>query len=171
VGTSYGPEKVFVTATPSTIYLGQNYAGGIVFYIDGTGEHGLVCAATDQGGYSWGCLGTSIPTGTALGTGAVNTAAIVATCGEASIAAKICDDLVLNSYSDWFLPSLDELSMMFTNLHSQGVGAFSISYYWSSSQAWDGNYAYFRYFNISNGYADGGYKGWTWVYVRAIRAF
>jgi hypothetical protein len=134
VGTTYGPEKVFTTATPSTPYIGQNYAGGIVFYIDSTGLNGLVCAAADQGSYTWGCQGTNIPTGTAFGTGATNTAAIVASCGDANIAAKICDNLVLNSYSDWFLPSKDELSLIYTNLYAQGLGSFSTSYYWCSSQ-------------------------------------
>jgi hypothetical protein len=57
-GTSYGSEKVFTSATPPTPYIVQNYAGGIVFYIDGSGQHGLVCASANQGSYGWGCPGT-----------------------------------------------------------------------------------------------------------------
>ena len=168
VGTVYGPEEVFTTATPATLYLGQSYAGGIIFYLDGTGEHGLVCVSADQGKYGWGCLGTSIPTDTALGTGATNTATIVASCGEANSAAKIADNLVLNGYSDWFLPSKDELALMYTNLQSHGLGGFLSSRYRSSSEysataAWtldfrNGEVVYWMDKNMN-------------YYVRAVRAF
>jgi hypothetical protein len=170
VGTTYGPEKVFTTATPSTPYIGQNYAGGIVFYVDSTGLHGLVCASSDQAGYTaWGCQGTNIPTGTARGTGATNTAAIVASCGTANIAARICDNLVLNSYGDWFLPSKDELALMYTNLSSQGLGSFSPTcWYWSSSQ-YDATYGWFLRF--SDSYWGQDTKNDAYPYVRAVRAF
>jgi len=165
VGTTYGAQEVFTTAEPPTPYVGQNYAGGIVFYVDGTGQHGLVMAPVDQGWYPWGCEGTSIPTSAAVGTGATNTAAIVASCGEANIAAKIADDLVLNGYDDWFLPSKDELSLMGTNLSSQGLGDLGPYYYSSTesnaSRTW---YLYFAY----------GYGEYPKSYafpVRAVRAF
>jgi len=168
VGTTYGPEKVFTTATtPSGLYIGQNYAGGIIFYLDSTGSHGLVCATADQGVAAWGCQGTNIPTGTALGTGATNTAAIVASCGDANFAAKICDNLVLNSYSDWFLPSKDEFSLMRTNLAPHGLGSFFGNYYWVSSQ-YDATYGY--YFYVPEGYSGYTYKSNGYP-VRAVRAF
>ena len=166
VGTTYGAEKVFTTATPSTPYIGQNYAGGIIFYLDGTGEHGLVCASINQGNYVWGCQGTSIPTGTVLGTGTTNTAAIVASCGESNTAAKICDNLVLNSYSDWFLPSKDELTLMYTNLYTQGLGSLS-GFYWTSSQR-DASWSWMCIF--SNGATYDFPKGEAYG-VRAVRAF
>lgn len=134
VGTAYGQNEVFTTLEPAGPYLGKNHAGGVVFHVDGTGEHGLVVAASDQGSYPWGCQGTSIPTGTAVGTGATNTAAIVASCGESSTAARVADALVLNGYDDWFLPSGDELGLIYTNLYAQGLGAWSGGY-WSSSQS------------------------------------
>lgn len=165
-GTAYGPEKVFTTATPTTPYLGQNYAGGIVFYVDGTGEHGLVCTTTDQGSYPWGCEGTSIATGTALGSGATNTAAILASCGTANIAAQVADSLVLNAYSDWFLPSTGEISLMYSNLAAQGLGGFG-SYYLSSSQV-DARDAYL--YSFGSGYSLNYPKSGT-MSVRAVRAF
>ncbi len=126
-GTVYGAEKVFSTLVPPTPYIGQNYAGGLVFYIDSTGNHGLVCTPTNLGNYQWGCNGTSIATSTAFGTGASNTAAIAAFCAQANISAKICDALSLGGYSDWFLPSRDEAYLMYTNLHLVGLGGFSVS--------------------------------------------
>ncbi|MCW5907390.1 MAG: hypothetical protein KIS94_06000 [Chitinophagales bacterium] len=173
-GTVYGAEKVFTTLTPATPYIGQNYAGGIVFYIDGSGTHGLVCAPSNQGSYQWGCDGTSIATSTAVGTGASNTAAIAAFCAQANISAKICDALTLNGYSDWFLPSRDEVMLMYNNLHLVGLGGFSFvpgcgnsCTYATSSESgansstgvdfWNGSYA-----NPGKNVAN---------YVRAVRAF
>ncbi len=167
VGTAYGPQVAFTTAEPSTPYLGQSYAGGIVFYLDGTG-HGLVSAPADLGGLVWGCYGTSIQTGTAVGTGATNTAAIVASCGEASFAAKAADNLSLNGYADWFLPSRDELGLLWTNLASQGLGGFISYWYWSSSQASATTATSTRF---SDGYTISGDSKNNWRYVRAVRAF
>jgi hypothetical protein len=116
-----------------TYAIGENYGGGIIFYIDGTGQHGLIAAPTDQitGSY-WGCYATKIGgTSTAIGTGQANTTAIVNGCNTPGIAARVCNDLVLNGYNDWFLPSKDELFQ----LHVQEAifGYFSHPY-WSSSE-------------------------------------
>jgi hypothetical protein len=128
-GTFYGDQKQLTTGNSTSLYIGQSYAGGIIFYLDSSGNHGLVCADADQGSYYWGCNGTLMgATGTAIGTGASNTAAIIAGCTENNIAAKICDDLVLNGYNDWFLPSKLELNAMYQNLLVNGIGNFSSSY-------------------------------------------
>jgi hypothetical protein len=132
IGTAYGNEVSFTTNLTT---IGSNYAGGIVFYIDSTGQHGLVCAPSDQGWYQWGCYGTDISgTSTAFGTGMANTLAIVNGCGQRPIAASACNDLVLNGYDDWYLPSVNELSLLYQNLRTQNLGNFSVSSYWSSSQ-------------------------------------
>jgi uncharacterized protein (TIGR02145 family) len=131
VGTSYGNEVSFTT---DSIRIGSNYAGGIVFYLDSTGQHGLVCAPSDQWG-QWGCWGTDIVgTSTTFGTGQANTNWILFGCSQRPIAASVCDDLVLNGYSDWYLPSLGELQLIHSNLYVQGIGGFSIYSYISSSQ-------------------------------------
>jgi len=157
---------------PPAFAIGQNYGGGIIFYVDGTGQHGLISSATDQGTAAWGCYDAVNPTwiaatGTAIGLGQANTTAIVNGCAEAGIAARLCDDLVLNGYSDWFLPSKDELNQMY--LHKSVIGSFQIGiYYWSSSEA-TSFLAYSQ--DLESGTQYGSLKAWDDVHVRAIRAF
>jgi hypothetical protein len=165
VGTAYGNE---VTYTTTPLSIGMTYAGGIIFNLDSTGQHGLVCAPFDQGGVPWGCIGTNIPnTTTAVGSGAINTALILASCTFRPNAASVCEDLVLNGYSDWYLPSLGELQLIYNRLYNQGLGGFGGLWYWSSSQynsvaAWN-----LRFYS---GYSDTGYKDSN-DQVRAVRAF
>ncbi|MEI7981110.1 MAG: DUF1566 domain-containing protein, partial [Bacteroidota bacterium] len=163
VGTSFGNELTLNTA----YYIGSTYGGGIIFYLDGTGQHGLIAATNDQSsGAEWGCIGTLIGgTSTAFGTGQANTAAIVNGCSTAGIAARICNDLVLNGYDDWFLPSKEELNHL--SLQKTVVGGFTSDYYWSSSEASD-YFAWFQYF--SSGGSSTNNKASNF-YVRAIRAF
>jgi hypothetical protein len=165
-GTAYGNQQSF--ATNNAIEIGDTYAGGIVFYLNGTGG-GLVCAPTNHINFvEWGCYGTIIGgTSTAIGTGASNTVQIVAGCSQASIAAKVCNDLILNGYSDWFLPSKDELNLMYQNLEAAGIGGFEYGWYWSSSEV-SNNYAWGQ--NFGDGWQGGGGKG-SADYVRAVRAF
>jgi len=137
-----------------------------VFYLDSLGQYGLVCAPSDQGIFEWGCQGTNIGgTSSAFGTGQNNTNLILAGCSTRPIAASVCDDLVLNGYSDWYLPSLEELQLMYSNLKVQGIGGFSFQY-WSSS-SYNPYRAYYLHF--SDGFVDPGYKNSS-LRVRAVRA-
>jgi hypothetical protein len=148
--------------------IGSSYAGGIIFHLDSTGQHGLVCAPSNQGPYPWGCFGTDIPnTSTAVGTGATNTAYIMAGCTQRPIAASVCADLVLNGYSDWYLPSLGELQLMYSRLRLQGLGGFGNSAHWSSSQYYP-NDAWRMDFNNGDVYAS---NKDNYNQVRAVRAF
>lgn len=123
-----------IEAQTLPFWIGASYGGGIIFYIDGTGNHGLISAANDQStGAQWGCFETLLGgTSTALGAGQENTTYIVTNCLQPGIAAKICDDLVLNGYSDWFLPSRDELFQMYQQ--RAVIGNFSTVSYYSSSE-------------------------------------
>ncbi|KAF0129229.1 MAG: TIR protein [Bacteroidetes bacterium] len=166
-GTSYGDELSFTTLGEFP-YIGQSYQGGIIFYIDGSGQHGLIAATSDQSnGAPYGCYGYSTPgTSTTIGSGQSNTIAILNYCGDTYIAARICNDLILDGYDDWFLPSRDELVEMY--IHKVVIGNFSIYDYWTSSEVdptsgWEVNFDW-------QGGAHMQYKG-NPGYVRAIRAF
>ena len=144
-------------------------AGGKVFYLtDAAGKHGLEAAPADHSAYvQWGCFGTTIAgaDGTAVGTGAANTADIVAGCAEANTAAKIADAYTLNGYTDWYLPSKDELNLLYQQ--KTVVGGFANLNYWSSSEG-NSDYAWNQYF--SSGVHDFNAKNYT-LPVRAVRAF
>lgn len=171
-GCSYGDELIFTTSIDTGhIVLGEYYRGGYIFYIDYTGKHGLIAATIDQGSAYWGCQGTSITGGTAtvIGGGQLNTTRILATCKTSGIAAKLCNDLVLNGYSDWFLPAKDELNKMHENLYLKNIGNFKTVTYWSSSQ-YNSQNAWRQFFNLNliQNYYD---KDLLTCYVRAARSF
>ena len=89
----------FTTLQAGSYYIGENYGGGIIFYIDATGLHGILIPAPQatkvqvrRGAVKGTLIGG---TGTAIGTGQANTTAIVNGCSTSGIAAQICDALVL----------------------------------------------------------------------------
>jgi len=109
-GIGYGNEVSFTTKSAGYT-IGQAFGGGMIFYIDSTGQHGLIADTTHPIPYvEWGCDSIFIDTRQEIGTGQANTLAIVNGCSQPGIAARLCYDLVLNGFDDWFLPSLDEFT-------------------------------------------------------------
>jgi hypothetical protein len=163
-GTGYG-STLAVTTIPYSI--GLYYEGGIIFYLDVTGEHGLIAATSDQSsGTIWGCFGTLIGlTGTDIGKGKTSTQFIINGCSTAGTAAQICYFLVMNGYSDWFLPSKDELNQMY--IQRNVIGGFSNNSYWSSSE-YDANLAWNQYLNDGSVYGSNKNNVYS---VRPVRAF
>lgn len=163
--------------------VGDLHEGGIVFYIDETGEHGLVVSLVDQSqSAEWGCYGVNVSgAGSfAIGTGNQNTIDIIAGCSDAGTAAKICGDLTLNGYSDWFLGTYYEMKELQTALSEVEAGISANSgeslknglFFWSSlesgvaeNQAWGIQYNQNGTVNSQNLDKN------TTNAVRAIRAF
>ena len=157
----------------SEYVLGMEAEGGIVFHIDETGLHGLVAVMEDLGPFAWGCQEINIPSseGQAIGTGLQNSLDILVQCSETSIASSEALSFESDGYSDWYLPSFDELQEMYYTI-GQGSsngnkGDFNNDWYWSSSQAeidiaWS--------FSFSNGTTFNFYKS-TQFNIRPIRTF
>ena len=157
--------------------IGSTHQGGIVFYLDGSGG-GLIAAVENQSnGIRWynGSYVTTGATGTAIGTGSANTTTIITEQGAPAIsyAAGLARAYEGGGYTDWFLPSKDELNKMYENI-GQGnvlglgnVGNFINAYYWSSTEngnslAWEQNFASgLQLFNRKDSTTN----------VRAVRAF
>lgn len=156
--------------------IGQPYQGGVVAYIFKpfdpgyvSGEtHGLIAAPTDQSSDAeWGCDNIKI-TGadaTALTSGMLNTLDIIAGCSTQGTAARLCYDLELGGYSDWYLPSKDELDIL--ALYQNEIGGFEKEVYWSSTEV-------FNKQAVAEWFANGNKSNWDKYIkynVRAVRAF
>jgi uncharacterized protein (TIGR02145 family) len=174
VGTAYGNEVIFNTFS---LAVGVNYQGGIIAYILQSGDpgyavgqtHGLIAATSDQStGALWGCYSTTITgaDGTLIGTGNQNTTDIVAGCSTAGIAARLCDALTLGGYSDWYLPSKDELNKLY--LEKTVIGGFDTFNGYLSSTEFDSAKAWGQDFNL--GIQDVLFKS-NLYHVRAVRSF
>jgi hypothetical protein len=129
---------VSATLTYSIGYTGP--AGGFIFYDKGNYLNGwrwLEAAPRDQStGIAW-CNGSYNTTGamaTAVGQGEVNTLTIISVQGEGTYAASLCANYILNGFDDWFLPSKDELNLIYVNLKQHSLGGFASAEYWSSSE-------------------------------------
>lgn len=121
-------------------------AGGLIFHVNpnhaADGWRYLEAAPFDQSaGAKWGCFRDAIAgaRGTAVGTGRQNTNDMLAACAEPGTAAHLCANLEVNGVRGWFLPSRDELALMYRNLKAAGVTDFGARgvdnfSYWASSQ-------------------------------------
>ncbi|MFT5437960.1 MAG: hypothetical protein ACI840_002620 [Ulvibacter sp.] len=162
----------------STIYnLGDFAHGGIVFWVNETGKHGLVCAKEDQNlAIQWYNNSYSDTRSMRIGVygGSSNTERITNTQGSGYYAAYVCSQYMGGDYGDWYLPSKGELSLMFQQKDIVNAAAtvnggseFASEAYWSSTElgnngAWDQNF--------TSGIQANGDKADV-NHVRAIRAF
>jgi hypothetical protein len=147
---------------------GPGPAGGIICYLNG--QSGMEVAPSDQsGGCAWGCEGLNMSTSSAIGQGEINAANILTDCADLNCAARICDNFSLAGYDDWFLPSQEELALIYTNVYLTEKSDFgSFTLYWSSTES-DSDQAW-RHLFISNDQL-AYYKSNDVPKVRAVRSF
>ena len=161
-------------------WIGQEFGGGVIFHLfkDAQGvEHGLIVDKTDLSTNVWSNVNQIeiVPSAQSSWDGLSNSNAIVGQAGHTSSASALCLNLTNGGQSDWYLPSVQELNMLWNNYYtvarslSQISGATQLQQaaYWSSTEtgangAWSCNFY--------NGFASSLNKGNT-AYVRAVRAF
>jgi hypothetical protein len=162
-------------------------AGGIIFYVNpDAGEWKYLEAAPAKTEVScpWSISQTistkPIKDSRSIGVGKSNNEYImqqaVLVGGGFGWAAQLCDELEVNGFNDWFMPSRDELNVMWGVLHRKGLGGFKSEWYWSSTastdngaQIWIINFADGAHLQNLGGYP---YDNWNRQYrLRAIRQF
>ncbi|MCC7160452.1 DUF1566 domain-containing protein [Candidatus Nomurabacteria bacterium] len=170
---------VITAVFPETVLaVGVSYQGGIIAYILQSGDlgyvsgetHGLIAATADQGSiirWNNGSDITTNATGTVIGTGLTNTDTIITSQGAVttSYAAGVARAYTGGGYSDWYLPSRDELSKLYLN--RMAIGGFLNYFYWSSSEI-NNSSAHVRFFFDGT---DGGGGKVSQYLVRAVRSF
>jgi hypothetical protein len=187
-GTNYGPVVSFTTSSPP-IAVGSSYGGGVVYYIlqsgdvgyDANIQHGLIAATSDQSSaVVWAKTNTNIgATAEGIGAGFSNTNLIIANQGNTgSYGAKIARDYNGGGYTDWFLPSAQELHKLYLAASLLGANALGSNAYYLSSTEY--NTTNFIYEGTQPDYyktpGDGAYPAGTTktnnpLRVRAIRYF
>ena len=162
---SYWKNMVGLLVSP--INVGDTYGGGKVFYIFGPSDngyikgqtHGLIAATEDQttdAGVKWFPDKFYGATGTYIGLGLPNTLAIITsalvtgTTNMSSFAAGLANSYRGGGYIDWFLPSKDELNLLYQARDAIGGFATSgIPGYWSSTQK--GGISFTNFTSFANG--------------------
>jgi hypothetical protein len=166
------PDSVFNTPLH---YIGEKYQGGIIFWLDVTGKRGLIASETDTAtdvfwsrlsGYPTYTTGAS---GIEIGTGQANTALMLIKDAAKDHAVKYCDELIIDSFDDWSLPSEKELDALYFNRYK--IGNFGNKTYWSSTEVTGSDdWKKARCISFGNGAAYTRDKNNNFS-VRAIRAF
>ena len=164
-----------------THYIGEEFGGGIIFHLwlDANGvEHGLIVDKTDLStAQVWSNMDQTLigPAAQSSWDGLSNSTTVVGQVGHTSSAAALCLNSTNGGQSDWYLPSIQELNMLWNNYYTvarsltqiSGATQLQQASYWSSTESDNLNAWYFTFYdgNASDNNKDNTY------YVRAVRAF
>ena len=152
-------------------YIGESYGGGIIFWLNESGEHGLIVAPTDQQAPWYNGVNMDVESyANNVGGGYYNTKLITKLQGVGNYAASLCENYTGGGYTDWYLPSLIELRLIYRNLFIAGMGSFGGDYYWSSTEHSDIR-AWYQEFIYGNWDPDMGLTKDNNFYFRPVRAF
>jgi hypothetical protein len=166
-------------------YIGQFYGGGVIYYVDHTGNHGLICSLIDLStANTWSDHPTTLigPTAQSDWNGKNNSAAMIFQSTTTS-AADICSNYSNTDYgtgvfNDWYLPAIDQLSLLYhakyqinKAIETDANAATTVlvkNSYWSSTEcsstsAWA--------YDFITGTVIGNDKLCTPIHIRTIRDF
>lgn len=166
--------QISITTSLTNYEVGDiGQAGGIIFYDKGNYSDGwryLEATTENLGGPVWGCNGLLINANNEeLGGGLENTNLIIQNCNDNVSAAKLCADYQQNGYSDWYLPSKEELRQMMLKRNS--IGGFITGPYTSSTENSNTHSKGYNVINVSPGFQETNRPKQNNSYVRAIRRF
>jgi hypothetical protein len=154
---------------PFRHYVGEHFGGGIVYYVDYSGQHGLIVSESDTGGnIAWSNVSSGWSNAQSFSNGLANSDTIIRQTGHTNSAAKHCLDFTVNHngyFTDWLLPSSYEMSMIFSNAYA--LGGFTPANYWTSTEY---NNVYAWYLNFTNGSFNYNLKSGTGR-CRCVRGF
>lgn len=127
-----------ISTDETPLAIGDSYQGGLIFWLDETGKHGLIVAPEDQDNGSlrqWALPGffnvQTFAYRHGVGAGAYNTERIVAIIGQGNYAAWMCSYYQGGDYGDWYLPSREEMQLLMLS----GVGDMAMDFaYWTSNE-------------------------------------
>lgn len=184
-GSTWKPMFDYLTSSgPCVQYtVGQQAQGGTVFWVDDSGQHGLVAAPEDlpfapgETGLPWApYLGLSynyftICPGSGIYSGQYNTTRIFEKFGWGVYASFLCKQMAYGNYGDWYLPGLGELQLIYNNRNLiQGLSTTSGNYYWSSTEESPPNAYFINFFTGTTG-SIAKYESGGGLRARAIRRF
>ena len=135
-------QNIQIKTTGTSHYIGQNYAGGIVYFVNADGLHGLIAETQDQ----------------SLSSSWYDAQEIINRSENHSASGA--------NYSDWRLPTKNELDLMF--LQRKLVGGFIESGYWSTTEGQTPGSAWYLDFHSGAHYEGEAYGS---LYIRAVREF
>ena len=176
--TNIGPYTLNVSFTPFSVG-GIGPGGGYIFYDQGSyigGWRYMEAYPVDLGTYAYAANGNGndvTSTLSGVGEGLNNTALIVSqrvTDSDTGTAAQICDSDTGYGFSDWYLPSYDELNLMYTELYLNSLGSFSAQPYWSSTDTENDDCAWALDFSSGTGASSGNWHS-NGLWVRPARRF
>lgn len=164
----------YVAVELTTHYVGELFGGGAIFYVDETGQHGLIVSPVDiSSNYIWSNVSSTAIGSSARSTwdGKSNTAAIIEQPSHTRSAALLCTNYRGGDYSDWYLPAIDELNKLYNSRYEVnkvlGTNGIKLDYYSSSTEVSASTaMASFAVGDVNEGDKD--HAGYV---VRAVRTF
>lgn len=146
-GISISGNSVSVINPSYTHYIGEQFGGGVVFHVykDNVGvEHGLIVSLNDLSTSPWGLSGINVTNCESTWNGMQNTNSIISAGALITDAGGVCNASTSGGQSDWYLPSITELNLLYNNLFNVNRTLSSIGgateiviyngQYWSSTE-------------------------------------